>query len=494
MDLDQQIETYTPYSDLQTRNLVFQRMQFEDTKEDFKVNERDYNRETINEFLSDEGISVPENETNTKVIDILEKKGREFKHTSEYYAAIKDQNERAKAYRSVVVSNSLVEGEQGEIRKNPLKFLGLSEDATFAQVRATWIRLSNFWSPDMMFPESTKRLEAIFGDSPNLFGGYDWKGFVEEGPPNFLSVKKLESLSIQERDAYRKSQEDFREQEVKYESVKNEMRQRATNKMQFINFAYEEAKKRFSAKEQESFAGFAWEKGELNSDVTVGLGSFGPLLEYLSLKLEGQGEIRKDTGKYAFDNNPYLAYDFGEIWMCDNGYRQALPLRAFFAWMELIQQRSLSPQLLEDLVKQYKFNEDQSEQLRLMIMNREPADFISETLEIPLPEIDKEGYIKNWEFLKNNPQKDSRNLTWFASTAYEGPLFQHTFRNDDGQSYLLGVEFTLEGKMILKYQSQSIQCGWEIFHWTREDQAQFTPTDLKIMRAIAYGPLLQETN
>jgi hypothetical protein len=53
--------------------------------------------------------------------------------------------------------------------------------------------------------------------------------------------------------------------------------------------------------------------------------------------------------------------------------------------------------------------------------------------------------------------------------------------------FSLGVEFKPDGGMTLRYLKQD----WS---GNTQDQANFTPADVKKMRAIAYGPLLQEMN
>lgn len=73
---------------------------------------------------------------------------------------------------------------------------------------------------------------------------------------------------------------------------------------------------------------------------------------------------------------------------------------------------------------------------------------------------------------------------------YDGPAYTHQVGPRDYASHPLGVEFTPDERMILKYESQ----GSEYNFWGGGDERedQFSQLDLQMMRAIAYGPLLQE--
>ena len=78
----------------------------------------------------------------------------------------------------------------------------------------------------------------------------------------------------------------------------------------------------------------------------------------------------------------------------------------------------------------------------------------------------------------------------FLADVYDGPIFSHDIIGRNIASYPLGVEFTQEDALILTFKSQIGH-----YFWTSIDaNANFTPTDVQMMRAIAYGPLLQQLN
>ena len=102
-------------------------------------------------------------------------------------------------------------------------------------------------------------------------------------------------------------------------------------------------------------------------------------------------------------------------------------------------------------------------------MNREEIGFITKTLGIT------ESHEKS-------------NILWYLFTAYNGPMFTHDAGPRRLVHFPLGVELTEKGGMILKYVEQHglfADIG-------KNETAQFSPADTKMMVAIAYGPLLAQ--
>ncbi len=469
-------EVYFPYSDLQTRHLVLQVMKYGGQAQDIESSRKDYLSSSLERLAENQEVArkTDTGDIGAKLKELLEKKGKAFLHTSEYYAAIEDEHERMKAYRSLAVSLAVPQGEDAEIAKNPFKYLSLPDDATFGQTRAAWIRLSKIWFPDLMAPENTEQYRRIFGIEKFVIEGTNYDSWLEKilksTSPKVLSASDLERLSGPEQEDYRQKHEAYRAKEGEYERVKAEMRLRATQKMQIINKAYVEAKKRFSDAEEETFAGFSWEKGvQKSAFLKTLMGMDG--LEYNVLNLEGDGQVRRDSGRFARNGFVYLAFDFGDVYLADNDYRQRIDLKPFFAWTELVRGRELSPTLLDDIVGKYKLSHDKSEQLRLMIMNREEPEFVVDALEIS--KVKSEHY----------------QLLHFLEEAYGGPRFYHRIgpmRED--HTFPVGIEFTPDGGMVLIYQSQENQMmSW----FATEETARFKSIDVQMMMAIAYGPMLQ---
>ena len=467
-----------PCCDIQSRNLILQMMDYDCDSSGYEKGRRDYLSSSLEKMLGEEDKkeSRDPKEVTDKLKELLEKKGKAFLHTAEYYHAIEDEQERMKAYRGLTVSSTVPHGEDAEIAENPFKFLYLPEDATFGQTRVAWLRLSKSWFPDLMYPENPDQYQRIFGDSKFPIEGKEYDFWLKEinsiKLPKMLSAEELEKLGEREQEEYLQKMEAYRNKELEYEKVKSDMRLRATQKMQILNKAYAEAKKRFSDFEQESFAGFLWEMGARTSDYLDLFMGVRVSFEYDGLNLEGDGQVRRDMGLWAINSLAYLAFDYGEIYLGDNDYRQRLNLRSFFAWTELVQGKELCPTLLEDVVETYKLNEDQSEQLRLMIMNREEYNFIVSALEIP------------------TDCDDHYEMSQFLEDIYDCPMFSHDLIGRTTFSFPLGVEFSPEGGLKLTYKSQIDSFTMS----ARDRNAQFTQTDVQMMIAIAYGPLLQKVN
>lgn len=455
-----------PYGDINTRNIVLQVMDDTRSHNNYELSRRtNYIEESLERLMNSGEVLLDSGERAKKLMELLEKKGQAFRHTPEYYAAIEDEKTRIKAYRDLKVVSTVPYGEDAEIAENPCKFLYLPEGATLAQIRDAYIRLSKKWFPDLIYPENDEQRERIFGKQPPL-EREDFKVWLKEWIDlQPLDAKKLEKLSPDEQEDYRKKHQAYREKEIEYERVKAEMRRRATIKMQILNKAYAAAKRRFSKQEIESFAGFEWRQETLHG---LGWRNF----NYDKLDLEGDGQLRKDTGKWALDNRVYLAFDDGDAFFVDNGYdyRQFLYLRPFFAWTELRQGKGLCPTLLDDITKAYKLGDDQAEQLRIMILNHEEPEFITAALNIT----------------------EHNELLNFLDDVYDGPTYSHLISVEDEICYPLGVEFTPDERMILKYNAQEIQGTLRIDGNINKQEAQFSRLDVQIMRAIAYGPLLQE--
>ncbi len=418
-------------------------------------------------------------EMSRKIKTIIEEKGPAFRYTPEFFKTIADERVRRQAYKSIELTG-IPNEEEKDILKNPFKYLGLPNTTTFDQIRAAFISYSKVYHPDIVNPQNKRQRELIFGIKPyKLESGEnldEWlKEIAKQHPPETKSVGELDKMTEKERENYRNEHEAYHILEEKYEAVKTEMRVRATKKMQIITKAYKAAKALFSEQVTSGLGGFEWERVIQKSDFLQSLG--GPDFDgfqYESLPLEGEGEIRRDVGRFNSSREVYLAYDFGEVYLGGPDYMQRLPLKKFFAWVELRQGRELSPLLLDDIVEYYELNADKAEQLRVMIMNRESPNFIVDALDIE-------------EVEKTHPNY----LRWFVEFALLGPEFSHLVGQRDDVQYKLGVEFTKDDGMLLKYVTQESEynfwcCG------KMKQTAHFTPEDVKMMTVLAYGPLLNQ--
>jgi hypothetical protein len=471
-----------PYTDKDTGNLILQEMDLRDTEERIQNNRSQIGKD-LDELVGRDEVErgyisdAESEELSRQVKTVIEEKGPAFRYTPEFFKVIEDEKVRKEAYRSIVLTEVPNE-EEKDIERQPFKYLGLPDDSTFGQVRAAYITLTRLYHPDIVDPQNVKQRHLIFGTKPfspdpekSLS---EWLKSIEKSePPETMSVEELEDLDKTQREDYLKKKEAYRYLEVKYESVREEMRLRATKKMQIVTKAYTAAKKFFSNTATSGLGGFEWERVVEKSDyMPDDFDGF----QHERVGLEGDGEIRKNVGKFNSDQSVYLVYDFGEVYMGGADYMQGISLKQFFAWTELRQERELSPLLLDDIVKQYKLDPDRAEQLRVMMMGRESPDFIVDALEIPEP--------KKYE---------GNELRWFIESALLGPQFSHQVTPRGYESYDLGVEMKNDGGMILQFTTQGSQHNWWGSGKTKQS-AHFTREDLGMMTVLAYGPLLTQMN
>jgi hypothetical protein len=487
-----------PFCNISNHNLVLQLMEEEERRrgpigddedigwEEHSAQVKEKKRET--ERAGTKGYTDEDRARDERRKAELERKGAEFRHTAEYYELIKDEKERKRAYKGLILEEKILVGKDAEIANNPFKFLYLPQDATLGQVRAAQITLSKMWHPDLMNPKNREQRDRIFCYGADFsLRDMSLEEFVEKiinaSPPETLSEKELEKLSPRDRVEYGLKKEEYMGKEMLYEKVKADMVTRATEKMKVINQAYREALRHFSDNEVKSLAGYRWEKGAYTSSVissifasfALGFSELHWERTYDSLSLEGEGAIRRNTGELACDREPYLAYDWGEIYLGDDNYRQAQELRTLFAWVEMRQGKELCPTLLDGIQEAYKLSESQTEQLRLMLMNHEEPDFILETIGI---EQDIRG-------------TDHFQILRFIDEVYDGPTYSiHNGPLRESYYFSLGVELTTDGKLILTLMRQ----GDAFFCISEKSYAQFSPNDVQMMQSLAYGPLLKDLN
>jgi hypothetical protein len=414
----------------------------------------------------------------------LEARGKAFQHTEEYYVAMeaKAKADRMRAYREITATGLNTETEEEkDIRANPFSYLGLEEGATFGQVRDAWRQHARMWHEDMMRPDDIRSFRTIFGQDPH--GNFPIDGFNADewsrrllafAPPVILPVEEVENMSEEGRLEYVQSIEAHRQMEEEYAAVKMEMVRRAHEKMINLKIAYEAICSKFSRREIESVAGFSWNEGESSGL----MGTINQKFEYIHL--EGGAELQRNNRFVDPSGNLFLSlydsnevgihFDRGEVYLADRAeYRQSIDLQTFFAWLDLIQLRELSPQLLRGIEKSCSLSPNQREQLRVMLTNHEDISVILEVLSL-------------------GDEKKKDNLISFITTVYFGPSCDFQIDRRNGAYYPLGVELDPDGSMTFKYHNQSAPgCSLASF----PDQTQFTKADVTLMRSLAYGPMLE---
>lgn len=474
------------YSSLSTRHLVFQEMSTDPQKE---LHGRDVH---IMHSVAQAGLSKASSE---------QARSPFFRYSKEYYEQIADEKKRMKAYKSLELSSYIADGKDAEIEKDPWKYLYLDSKADASDVRASSITLSRMWHPDWMDARNIEKLETVFKYSPFDFPVkgetyIDWldelrafENSTNEDQVRFasyldgVSQETLEGMDPTEREACIAFLTKHQELEDKAELIRRTMVKVATEKMTVINKAVAAAKKKLGGVASQSLGGYAWTDviqrpwtSSLNEDYINDWATQNLTRVYSDLKLEGDGVLRKQAVRQNRDSIierywalPKLSFDFGDVYMMEQGYRQDVDIRSLFAWMELKLGQEIAPSLLDGISEIYKLNIHSQERLRLMIMNRETPDFILETLEISEDE--------DWP------------LRSYLADVYTGLSYSHyNGPQRELEEYQLGVSMANDGGMMFTYVHQGDQTfGWGSY----EETARFSPSDVDLMRSVAYGPMLK---
>jgi len=427
---------------------------------------RDYTEEEkqLNRRSQEEADTLVE-----KIQQSIKDGGDVYKYSGESFRAIYDNKKRMEAYRSVTVKHDVIPDEEAKIKESPFKYLHLDSNATRGQLRVAWIRLANIWHPDHVNPYDAKKLEQYVGRNPSFLEKNDtlekWAMMVKRVEvPDVLAIEEIDKLNDCEKEDYYKQHKAYEIIQNLVKRIENEMLLISGEKMKTINRAYKYAKETFSKAEQQSLDGFQWET--VFREYREGCRAV--QFEDEVIYLEGEGTIQRQAGRLATWKMPKLHFGYGEKFNY-SGYFQEIFLQSFFAWMELRQGKELSPLLLTDIVEGCELDSHKAEQLRLMLMNNESVDFMLKALDI--------SGRKEWKLI--HPAND----------LLYGPMYNIEVNFEEDSYFPLGVELTKDGGMVLKYRNQGIISICPIGGKT---QTNFTADDVKMMRAIAYGPLLQE--
>ena len=469
-----------PRTDISTRNLILQDMGSGD-EEYYEGQRLEHLAGSFEELVpkirakADGNVGNDPDQMARELQKVLVEKGPAFRHTPEFFRAIEQERIRQEAYRGVVVTGIVAE-EERDIRDNPFQYLGLPPNATFSQVRTAYITLSKLLHPDVQRPEDPNMRTAIFGTRGRLVSGQSIEDFLQElektSRPDMLTACELTRMNEAQRAEYVQKHGAYQALERKYERVREEMRSRALERMQKITRAYRIAKAMLSHQSAE-LEGYEWEHAETVPFPGTGWGDH-ITLEYDRLRLEGDGEIRRDKGRFADEHESvYIAYDLGVPYCSEPDFMMRAYLKDLFAWMDVVQGRQLSPLLLTDMVRRYRFSDDQTEQLRLMLMNGESPGFVAETLGM------------------STSGHEHYPLMRFVDDVICGPTFYHQTAPRDSHEFSLGVELAPNGGLVFRHRSQEDQMNF----WTAgvPKVVQFTPQDVLMMVNIAYGPLLGNT-
>lgn len=335
-----------------------------------------------------------------------------------------------------------------EILANPYKFLGLSETASIADVRQTYINMSRRYHPDMIHPTF---------DSRDLKAKYT--------AADFASLEELitKALGVKQEDVFQKINEivsavesqDPREKERRAKALKA-IQAAAHEKMVQLNTAYEMIKARSNPNYWNSPVGYEHVK------------QYNPHEKSFEqeIKLEANAELTLYPDSYEYwVPGAYLSYDFGPVpdhpW-CDDEFRYATVVKHLFVYKELSESRQqISRVLLEPFFKNFELDEAQQETFVRLLLAHEGSEEIMQELGInrgtagdTKDERDKELYSLKFRRHVNEMLTLDTEPTWHEDNPIE-------MRWEDG-------------KLILKEYTETI----------------FSEADVMLLSTLAYGPML----
>jgi len=332
--------------------------------------------------------------------------------------------------------SDLATAQEEEIRKNPFQFLGMAEDASFADARRAFIGLSRIYHPDLINPKTVSTVQRNYTPEDYIAAGFDEEEILATIAE--LTNPSEETISISK----------------KREQALENIRALAHQKMVLINRAYEEIKRRFGPEGKTSFAGYDhWRKYAETE------GAF-----YNEVRLEGRGEVNIYTSPFEYwVAGPYLSFDWGppvdHEWYPEENWRQEITLKHLFAHIALAQGYRPGRVLLQPLAECFGLDEQKIETLIGLLMKEGPSGEIFKVLKI------------------NELPKDQRlRETRFCRQINEIYCLDRSYSRDypvDPECRIY-MEITDDGKLILKDWTESI----------------FSETDFNLFATLAYGPLL----
>jgi len=333
-----------------------------------------------------------------------------------------------------------------EILANPYKFLGLSDTATIAEVRQTYIQTSRRYHPDMINPSF---------DSRDLNNRYTAADFVS------LPGLMADGLGSKQEDLFQKINEavaavasqDPKDQITRAIALKA-IQAAAHEKMVRLNTAYEAIKARSDPRRWNALVGYEHVK------------QYNPLEKAFEqeIKLEANAKLTLYPNSYQYwVPGVYLSYDWGTIpdheWYDEEIFRECTVVKHLFVYKELSDGRQqISSVLLDPFFKNFGLNQGQQELFISLLLAHEGAEGIMKALGIR-ERVDSEDEGK-WLYALKFRRHVNEMLTLDTEPTWqeEKPT---EMRWEDG-------------KLILKNYTETI----------------FSEADVMLLSTLAYGPML----
>lgn len=333
-----------------------------------------------------------------------------------------------------------------EILKNPYQFLGLPDNADFAEVRGTYLAKARFYHPDMVNP------------------GFDIKTLARRYTPEEIEVvlhcqpsphpeEPTENLEAAILEIEQTTKVDLKERDRILEAIRGA----AHEKMVQLNTAFEAIKVRIGQRQWKTFAGY-------DSRTVVEDEGF----SYQQVFLEGTAELnifQQKLGAYMIPG-AYLFFDWGlpidheyQTWR-ESDYRYNIAVKHLFVHQELQERRSkITPVLLQPFFAMFKFEPAQQQQFTNLLLEQKYSS----------------GYIRELMGFPDYSEVKQLSAAWFRTRDFESQVNEMQKLSWFHDPWNPRIDMRYEGgKLILKDFTETI----------------LSETDVMLLSTLAYGPML----
>ena len=368
-------EKIPPYSDLVTRRVVYTEMELpeleaKEAKRRRAAKEREEVERKKNEPNPDAIFTEYSSEWNAQQA-ARERKERE------------EQEVRSNARDVLPVAELFQIDDLGG--KTPYEILGVPEGDMIAAHKA-YRRLMRSLHPDVVRSGIDELAEKVLGgrgkESELLFRHLMKKW---DNGPETLSEEVLTKLTGEKREEYRRKHREWDEARKSTHTFfpRDELLARAKEKATIVNLAWERIKKGLS---HESILGVSslWETYESEYGLVF-------LFPHQVIHLKGEAELRRelnfevtDTGKVLLQKAKptylYYAKGYDKHIGIHEEYREGIPVKHLFAFLETQDGRRVNPALLSDLAEEYELTDFQLGTFQDMLSMRAKPNAIAEAL------------------------------------------------------------------------------------------------------------------
>ena len=327
--------------------------------------------------------------------------------------------------------------QEKEIRKNPWRFLNLTEGASLTDARRAFIGVTKIYHPDLFNPRT---------DPANLKKSYSQDDLIRAGLSKNIINTIREASQTPTNESFMVA--DQRRQYLE------KIRALAHERMVLINRAYEEIKRRANPADRKSIAGYDPRQRYSTQEQS-----------YVDeIGIEGHGKVTIYTASSDYwVAGPYLSFDWGQPigheWdIYDDEWRHVLNLKHLFAHVALQKGHKPSQVLLQPFADCFHLDEVRLIRLMDLLKEENRADEIYAALKVDeIPAIPTEAYVRKLRMIRQ-----------LNEIICLDPVLSEEYAR-------VQMQMTEDGTLILKDRTESI----------------FPEPDVMLFATLAYGPLLK---